>query len=106
MPLVLVGLVGIGLRGKPEDKPAPAGITAEQAVPTPPERNPVRGEYVPPRPPPTTAQAPRRARQPPPVTAKPPVRKPPRRVERGRSCRWGDIPFLRKWCQRRGYSTR
>ncbi|MFC6884562.1 MULTISPECIES: hypothetical protein [Actinomadura] len=110
VPVILLGLVALGLRdSSPDEKPKPQGTIAERAVPVTPESNPTYGEYVPPRETPSAKPPP----PPPPparTTRKAPVRKTPKRPpERARQpCPpgWGDIPFLRRWCHGHGYWTR
>jgi len=102
-PVLAVGLF-VGLRDPaPADRPDAAGAAVlVTPAPVTPKNHPTFGEYVPPRP----------AAKPPPAPAPKPRATPSRRASQPPKARqpcpsgWADIPMLRRWCQRHGYSLR
>ncbi|MEU5882817.1 hypothetical protein [Spirillospora sp. NPDC047279] len=78
-------------------------VAQTQPTPTVSETYPTYGEYVPPRP--VQTRAPRSTPRATVTPSRKPTRRPSaeaRRCPRG----WEDVPFLRRWCQRNGYSVR
>jgi hypothetical protein len=102
VPVLAAGLF-LALRDStPPAEPEAAGA-AVLVAPSPavPKNYPTFGEYIPPRP----AKPPRTSAPKPRTT---PSRKPTRPPQSRQPCPqgWADIPMLRRWCERNGYSVR
>ncbi|MFB4319672.1 hypothetical protein [Actinomadura sp. 21ATH] len=105
--VLVIGLVVVGVRGGGSEPVArPQGVQARPSTPNPPETHPTQGEYVPPRPVPTTVppatRAPQRVRP----SESGPEGRPERRTRRECPRRWNEVPWLKRWCERNGYRTR
>jgi len=97
-----LALGSIGREPAAGSRQAVGTVAPSTVAPVPPEIHPTRGEYVPPRPVPTT-RAPEPVVRPTPTPTPSRTTREPRRV-----CprEWLRNPYLRRWCERNGFQTR